>query len=164
VLVGRTTSDVLNNVITVTIMSITGVIVGWRIRSSLGEAIAGFLLLLAFAYAISWIMALIGLLVPAPEVVNNASFMIIFPLTFIANTFVPIDNMPSVLKAIANWNPVSAVTQASRQLFGNTGTAPLPHSPWSLHHPVIYTLIWIVGLLAVFVPLAVRQYKRAASR
>ena len=164
VLVGRTTSDVLNNVITVTIMSITGLIVGWRIRSSVGEAIGGFLLLLAFAYAISWVMALIGLMVPAPEVVNNASFMIIFPLTFIANTFVPIDGMPAVLKAVANWNPVSSVTQASRQLFGNTGTDPLPSSPWSLHHPILYTLIWIVGLLVVFIPLAVRQYKRAASR
>jgi ABC-2 type transport system permease protein len=164
VLVGRTTSDVLNNVLVITIMSITGLIVGWRIRSSVGEAIAGFLLLLAFAYAISWIMALVGLLVPTPEVVNNASFVIIFPLTFIANTFVPTNNFPSGLKAIANWNPVSSVTQASRQLFGNTGTAPLPDSPWSLHHPIIYTLIWIVGLLAIFIPLSVRQYKRAASR
>src|SRR3954465_11579458 len=141
VLVGRTTSDVLNNVIVIIVMSITGLIVGWRIRSSVGEAIAGFLLLLAFAYAISWIMALVGLVVPTPEVVNNASFVIIFPLTFIANTFVPTNNFPSGLKAIANWNPVSSVTQASRQLFGNTGTAPLPDSPWSLHHPIIYTLI-----------------------
>jgi ABC transporter DrrB family efflux protein len=164
VLVGRTTSDVLNNVIVVAVMSVTGLIVGWRIRSSVGEAIAGFLLLLAFAYAISWIMAVVGLVVPTPEVVNNAAFMIIFPLTFIANTFVPLKGMPAVLRSIAEWNPVSSVTQASRQLFGNTGTAPLPRSPWSLHHPILYTLIWIVGLLVVFVPLAVRQYKRAASR
>ncbi|HEY4571593.1 MAG TPA: ABC transporter permease [Kribbella sp.] len=164
VLVGRTTSDVLNNVIVIIVMSITGLIVGWRIRSSVGEAIAGFLLLLAFAYAISWIMAVVGLIVPTPEVVNNASFMIIFPLTFVANTFVPLDNMPTVLKTIAEWNPVSSVTQACRQLFGNTGTAPLPQTPWSLHHPIIYSLFWIVGLLAIFVPLSVRQYKRAASR
>jgi ABC-2 type transport system permease protein len=164
VLVGRTTSDVLNNVLVITIMSITGLLVGWRIRSSVGEAIGGFLLLLAFAYAISWIMALVGLIVPSPEVVNNASFVLIFPLTFIANTFVPTNNFPPVLKFIANWNPVSSVTQASRQLFGNTGTAPLPDHPWSLHHPVLYTLFWIVALLVVFVPLAVRQYKRAASR
>jgi ABC transporter DrrB family efflux protein len=164
VLVGRTTSDVLNNILVIVIMSITGLLVGWRIRSSVGEAIAGFLLLLAFAYAISWIMALIGLIVPSPEVVNNASFMIIFPLTFIANTFVPTNNFPSVLKAIANWNPVSSVTQAARQLFGNTGSVPLPNGPWSLHHPIIYTLLWVVGLLLVFIPLSVRQYKRAASR
>jgi ABC-2 type transport system permease protein len=164
VLVGRTGSDVLNNVLVIVIMSLTGLLVGWRIRSSVGEAIGGFLLLLAFAYAMSWLMAVVGLVVPSPEVVNNAAFMVIFPLTFIANTFVPTDGFPSVLRTIANWNPVSAVTQAARQLFGNTGTQPLPSSPWSLHHPVIYTLIWIVGLLAVFVPLSVRQYKRAASR
>jgi ABC-2 type transport system permease protein len=164
VLVGRTGSDVLNNVLVIIIMSGTGLLIGWRIRSSFGEAVGGFLLLLAFAYAISWIMAMVGLIVPSPEVVNNAAFMIIFPMTFIANTFVPTNNFPSVLRVIADWNPVSTVTQAERQLFGNTGTVPLPQHPWSLHHPIIYTLIWIVGLLAVFVPLSVRQYKRAASR
>jgi ABC-2 type transport system permease protein len=164
VLVGRTTSDVLNNVLVIVIMSGTGLIVGWRIRSSVLDALGGYLLLLAFAYAISWIMAFVGLLVPSPEVVNNASFVLIFPLTFVANTFVPTNNFASGLKFVANWNPVSSVTQASRQLFGNTGTAPLPDHPWSLHHPVVYTLIWIVVLLAIFVPLSVRQYKRAASR
>ncbi|HEX3336657.1 MAG TPA: ABC transporter permease [Jatrophihabitans sp.] len=164
VLVGRTTSDVLNNILVIAIMSVTGLLVGWRIRSSVGEAIGGFLLLLAFAYAISWVMALVGLVVPSPEVVNNAAFMIIFPLTFIANTFVPTNNFPSVLKTIADWNPVSSVTQAARQLFGNTGSVPLPNQPWSLHHPVIYTLLWVVGILVVFIPLSVRQYKRAASR
>jgi ABC transporter DrrB family efflux protein len=164
VLVGRTTSDVLNNVLVLVIMSVTGLLVGWRIRSSVGEAIAGFFLLLAFAYAMSWLMALVGLIVPSPEVVNNAAFMVIFPLTFIANTFVPTQHFPAVLKAIANWNPVSSVTQAARQLFGNTGTAPLPKGPWSLHHPIIYTLIWIVIILAIFIPLSVRQYERAATR
>ena len=164
VLVGRTTSDLLNNVLVIVIMSVTGLIVGWRINSSVAEAAAGFFLLLAFAYAMSWIMALVGLVVPTPEVVNNASFVVIFPLTFIANTFVPTNNFPSVLKTIANWNPVSSVTQAARQLFGNTGTGPLPQEPWSLHHPIIYTLLWVVGLLLVFVPLSVRQYKRGTSR
>ena len=164
VLVGRTTSDVLNNVLVVVIMSVTGLIIGWRIRTSVGDALAGFVLLLLFAYAMSWIMALVGLIVPSPEVVNNASFIVIFPLTFIANTFVPTQNFPSVLRVIANWNPVTTVTQSARQLFGNTGTTPLPGHPWSLHHPIIYTLLWVVGILVVFVPLSVRQYKRAASR
>ncbi|MEP7021156.1 MAG: ABC transporter permease [Pseudonocardiales bacterium] len=164
VLVGRTTSDVLNNVLVIVIMSLTGLAVGWRIRSSFLEAAGGFLLLLLFAYAISWIMAWVGLIVPSPEVVNNASFMIIFPLTFVANTFVPTNNFPSGLRTIANWNPVSSVTQAARQLFGNTSDkAPAPKD-WSLQHPVIYTLIWVVLLLAVFIPLSVRQYKRSASR
>ena len=164
VLVGRTTSDVLNNVLVIVIMSVTGLAIGWRIRTSVGDALAGFALLLLFAYAMSWIMALVGLIVPSPEVVNNASFVVIFPLTFVANTFVPTQKFPSVLRVIANWNPVTTVTQASRQLFGNTGTAALPDSPWSLHHPIIYTLLWILGLLAIFVPLSVRQYRRTTTR
>ncbi|HEV7208277.1 MAG TPA: ABC transporter permease [Mycobacteriales bacterium] len=164
VLVGRTGSDVLNNILVIVIMSLTGLAVGWRIRSSVLEAAGGFLLLLLFAYAISWVMAWVGLLVPSPEVVNNASFVVIFPLTFVANTFVPTNNFPGPLRAVANWNPVSAVTQAARQLFGNTNAQlPVP-SYWSLQHPVLYTLGWVALLLAIFIPLSVRQYKRAASR
>jgi ABC-2 type transport system permease protein len=164
VLVGRTNSDVANNVLVIVIMSVTGLLVGWRIRSSVLEALGGFLLLLVFAYAISWIMAYIGLLVPSPEVVNNASFMVIFPLTFIANTFVPTNNFPTVLRAIADWNPVSSVTQASRELFGNEAAAPPHPDVWSLNNPVLYTLIWSAVIVAVFVPLSVRQYRKAASR
>jgi ABC-2 type transport system permease protein len=164
VLVGRTASDIVNNVIVVTVMSATGLLVGWRIRSSLLEALGGFLLLLLFAYAISWVMAYVGLLVPTPEVVNNASFLAIFPLTFIANTFVPPDNFPAALRTIAYWNPVSTVTQAARELFGNTTPLAPPPDVWSLQNPVAYTLLWIVLILVVFVPLAVRQYKRAATR
>ena len=127
VLTGRTFSDVVNNVIVLIVMGVTGLVVGWRIRSSFLEALAGFGLLLVFAYAISWIMAWIGMLVPSPEVVNNASFIVIFPLTFVANTFVPLDTLPAPLQTFAEWNPVSAVTQAARELFGNIppGTPPL---------------------------------------
>ena len=164
VLVGRTVSDVLNNVITVTVMAATGLVVGWRVRDGLLEALLGFALLLLFAYAISWVFACVGLLVPSPEVVNNASFVVIFPITFIANTFVPSENLPSVLRVFAEWNPVSAVAQAARELFGNTSPAvPVP-DVWSLQHPVLYTLLWCAVLLVVFVPLATRLYRRAASR
>jgi ABC-2 type transport system permease protein len=89
---------------------------------------------------------------------------VIFPLTFIANTFVPTNNFPSVLRTIANWNPVSAVTQAARDLFGNTSPAYPTPNYWSLQHPVLYTLLWVAGLLLVFIPLSIRLYKRAASR
>lgn len=164
VLVGRTASDVLTNVITIFVMSVTGLAVGWRIRGSILDAVLGFVLLLLFAYSISWVMALVGLLVPSPEVVNNASFIVIFPLTFVANTFVPTNNFPAVLKTVANYNPVSSVTQAARDLFGNTSAQLPTPDAWSLRHPVVYTLLWVVGLLAVFVPLSVGQYKRAASR
>jgi ABC-2 type transport system permease protein len=109
-------------------------------------------------------MALVGLVVRTPEIVNNASFIVIFPLTFIANTFVPTTNLPGPLKAFAEWNPVSSVTQAARELFGNTSPAfPTPDT-WPMQHPVAYTLIWVGLILVVFVPLSVRQYKKAASR
>ena len=164
VLVGRTVSDIVNNILTITVMSLTGLAVGWRIRTSVLEALAGFALLLLFAYAISWVFAWVGLLVPSPEVVNNASFVVIFPLTFIANTFVPTGNLPTVLRVFAEWNPVSSVTQAARELFGNVRPEVVVPDVWSLQNPISYTLIWFVLILAVFVPLATRQYKRAASR
>ncbi len=164
VLVGRTASDIFTNVLSIAVMSATGLLVGWRIRTSLWEAIAGFLLLLLFAYAISWVMAYVGLLVPTPEVVNNASFMVIFPMTFIANTFVPSENLPTVLRVIAEWNPVSAVTQAARELFGNLPANAPPPEVWSLQNPVLYALMWIAVILAIFIPLSTRQYKRSASR
>ena len=164
VLLGRTGSDVLYNVLTVAVMSVTGLVIGWRIRTSVLEALGGFLLLLLFAYAISWVMAYVGLLVPTPEVVQNASFVLLFPLTFIANTFVPTNDFPPVLKAMANWNPVSTLTQACRELFGNTSPQLPAADVWSMQNPVVYTLLWVAAILAVFVPLATRQYKRAASR
>ncbi|WP_104523823.1 ABC transporter permease [Blastococcus atacamensis] len=164
VLVGRTVADLGLNAISIVVMGLTGLVVGWRINSSVGEAVTGFLVLLLFAYAVSWLMALVGLLVRTPEVVNNASFIVIFPLTFVANTFVPLESFPSVLRTFAEWNPVSAVVQAARDLFGNTSPlAPVPDA-WSLQHPVLYTLIWVVLILAVFVPLSVRGYGRAAGR
>jgi ABC transporter DrrB family efflux protein len=164
VLLGRTASDVVNNVIVIVVMSVTGLAIGWRIRTSVPEAIAGFLLLLLFAYAVSWIMAYLGLLVPSPEVLNNASFLVTFPLTFVANTFARPETFPGPVRTFANWNPVSAVVQAARELFGNTSPATPPPDVWSLQNPVAYTLIWVVAILVVFVPLAIRQYQRAASR
>ncbi|NUP28314.1 MAG: ABC transporter permease [Nocardia sp.] len=164
VLIGRTVSDVVINVVSLVVMSLTGLVVGWRIRGSVLDAILAYALLLLFAYAISWIMAVVGLIVRTPEVFNNASFMVIFPLTFLANTFVPMNELPTPLRVFAEWNPVSALTQASRELFGNAVPATQGPTAWSMQHPVATTLIWVVIILAVFVPLALRQYRRTVSR
>ena len=164
VLVGRTASDIFNNSLSLVVMSITGLIVGWRIRTSIPEAIAAFLLLLAFSYAMSWIMAYVGLLVPNVEAVTNASFMVIFPMTFIANTFVPSQNLPTFLRTVAEWNPVSSLAQAARDLFGNTVPATAATDAWSLQHPVLYTLLWIGIIIAIFAPLSVRRYQRASLK
>ena len=143
VLVGRTASDVIYNVLSLLIMALTGLVVGWRIDTSVFEGVLGFALLLAFAYAFSWVMAYVGLLVPSVEVINNASFIVIFPLTFIANTFVPSENLPGFLRTFAEWNPVSAVTQAVRELFGNIPPGTPEPSVWPLQNAVLYTIIWI---------------------
>jgi ABC-2 type transport system permease protein len=161
-LIGRTGSDIVYNSISIFVMVIAGLIVGWRIHTGVLEAIQGFALLVLFAYAVSWIMAFVGLKVSSVEVVQNASFMFIFPMTFIANTFVGIQNLPGPLKVFAEWNPVSAVAQSMRESFGNT-TASAP-DVWSLQHPVAYSLIWIGIILAIFVPLSQRQYRKAAAR
>lgn len=163
-LVGRTASDVIYNMMSIAIMAITGLLIGWRIRGSMLDAVIAFVLLLLFAYAVSWVMAFIGLSVPSPEVVNNAAFMVIFPLTFVANTFVPTEDLPGPLRAFAEWNPVSAVTEATRQLFGNIPPGTPEPTAWPLQNPVLYTLIWVVGIIAVFAPLSVRRYKRVGNR
>lgn len=163
VLLGRTASDIGYNAISISVMSLTGLLVGWRIRTSILEAIGGFLLLLLFSYAVSWVMAYVGLKVSSVEVVNNASFMFIMPLTFIANTFVRPETLPGPLQTFAEWNPVSALAQAARELFGNTGTMPVPDS-WPLQNPVLYSLLAIAGILIVFIPLSIRQYGKAAAR
>jgi ABC transporter DrrB family efflux protein len=160
VLLGRTASDVVYNVLSLIIMALSGLVVGWRLHNGFFNAVLGFALLLLFAYAFSWIMGFVGLLVPSVEVINNASFMVIFPLTFIANTFVPSENLPTVLRVFAEWNPVSAVTQATRELFGNIPVGTPEPAVWPLQNAVLYTLVWVVLIIGIFAPLAVRRYKR----
>jgi ABC-2 type transport system permease protein len=164
VLIGRTGSDIVYNVLSIIIMSLTGLVVGWRIRGSVVDALAAFLLLLLFAYAFSWVMGWVGLVVPSVEVINNASFMVIMPLTFISNAFVPLETFPAPLQVFAEWNPVSTVTQAVRELFGNTSPSMPLSDAWSMQNPALYTLLWVGVILLVFVPLSIRQYERAGSR
>lgn len=164
VVAGRTASDVVYNALSLAMMSLAGLVVGWRIRGSLLDAVVAYGLLLFFAYAFSWVMACIGLLVPTPEVVNNASFVVLFPMTFIANTFVPSDNLPGVLRTIAEWNPISTLTQALRVRFGNLPAGTPEPSSWPLQNSTLYSLLWAFGLILVFAPLATRLYQRAGAR
>lgn len=164
VVAGRTASDVIYNAISILVMSIAGLLVGWRIRGSVLDAIIAYGLLLFFAYGFSWVMACIGLLVPTPEVVNNASFLVLFPLTFIANTFVPAESLPSALRGLAEWNPISAVTHTTRELFGNLPPDTPPPTVWPLANSLLYSLLWTCGLVLVFAPIATRLYQRAAQR
>jgi ABC-2 type transport system permease protein len=144
------------------VMTISGLIVGWRINSDPLEAIGGFALLLLFASVILWIGTLVGLIVRSPDAVAGVVFTVIFPLTFLSSAFVPLAGLPTWLRTVAEWNPISAVIAATRTLFGNP--TALPADPaWPLQHPVVASVIWCVGLLAIAVPLAIRRYRARTS-
>lgn len=164
VLVGRTNGDLLINGLSMVVMILTGLIVGWRIHSSPLEALLAVALLLGFAYALSWMMALVGMSVRSPEVINNVAFIVLFPLTFLSNAFVRPETLPDPLRWFAEVNPVSALVQAARELFGNVPAAALEPGSWTLQNPVLTVLIGIGVLLAVFVPLAVVRFTRVTSR
>ncbi|MGA0064506.1 MAG: ABC transporter permease [Ilumatobacteraceae bacterium] len=164
VVTGRTASDVVYNALSILVMSVAGLIVGWRIRGSFVDALIGYGVLFFFSYAFSWVMACIGLVVPTPEVVNNASFVVLFPMTFVANTFVPSDNLPGALRTIAEWNPVSTLTHTVRVYFGNIPAGTPDPTAWSMQNSLVYSLGWAMLLIAVFAPLATRLYERSARR
>ncbi|GGK70164.1 ABC transporter permease [Ornithinimicrobium pekingense] len=163
VLVGRTNADLVLNTVSMVIMIGAGAVVGWRFSDGVPRFLAGVGLLLLFSYAFSWVMALLGIMVRTPEVINNAAFMVLFPLTFISNAFVQSSNLPGPLEVFANWNPVSALVQAARELFGNTGSAPVPDT-FPMQHPVLTVVAGSAVMLAVFVPLAVARFRRSSSR
>jgi ABC-2 type transport system permease protein len=164
VLVGRTTSDLLNNVLVTIVMSLTGLLVGWRIHNGFLKGLAGFLLLFAFGYAMSWITAVIGLSVRSVEVAQSAGLIWIFPLTFVSNAFVATDTLPGWLQPIADWNPISSVTLALRDLWGNSAEGLARGSGFPAEHPIILAVLWVVAILIVFVPLAISRYRKAATR
>jgi ABC-type multidrug transport system permease subunit len=165
VLIGRTTSDLLNNVLVVAVMSICGLIVGWGIHEGFLRGIAGYAILFAFAYAMSWISALIGLSVRSVEVAQSAGLIWMFPLTFLSNAFIATNTLPSVLQVIADWNPISSVVLALRILWGNASTDPAFNGHgFPAEHPIQLAVAWILLILIVFVPLSIRKYRQAASR
>lgn len=164
VLVGRTNGDLLINSISMLVMMSTGFVVGWRVRSSFFEAVAAVTLLLLFAYALSWVMAYLGMTVRSPEIINNVSFLVLFPLTFISNAFVPSSTLPTPLRIFAEYNPVSALVEAARGLFGNIPAGTPESDVWTQQHPVITVLIGIAIMLVIFVPLAIRKFAQVSSR
>jgi ABC-type polysaccharide/polyol phosphate export permease len=161
VLSGRTLSDVVYNGGILTILMISGLVVGWTVRTSIPEFLVGVGLLLLFAFAMSWVGVWLGMSVPTVEVAQQVGFTVLFPITFVSNVFVPVETLPDFLQPVAEWNPVSALTAATRQLWGNPN--PFAASGFPAEHPIALTLIWVAVILAVFAPLAVRRY-RSMSR
>ncbi len=139
------------------VMMLCGLAVGWRIRDGLIRALAAMVLLVLFQFAMTWVGMYLGQLLGTEEAAGQASILVL-PLGMVSNVFVPTSGMPTWLRFVADWNPISAVSAAVRDLFGNPG-AP-SNGAWPLERPVIASLIWIGVILAVFVPLCTAKYAR----
>ncbi|MEA2496789.1 MAG: type transport system permease protein [Thermoleophilaceae bacterium] len=162
-LAGHAVAGLMRALLPISLMSLAGLIVGWRIHSSPTHAIAGYALMISFAFAMIWLGVLLAAAMKTPEGVQGVAFIFVFPITFVASTFVPTSTLPSGLRQAAEWNPVSAIAGALRDLFGNPGGAVNADSPWPLHHPVLYSFIWIAAIVGTCAPLATRMYQRSIS-
>jgi len=126
------------------------------------EAIGGFGLLFLLSIAMIWLGTLIGTVARSPDSVQGIAFVAVFPLTFVANTFVPVSGLPEGLRQVAEYNPVSAWAAGVRTLFGNPTALP-SNAAWPLEHPVAASVIWCAAILAVVVPLTLRAYRKRTT-
>ncbi|MCM2389256.1 ABC transporter permease [Streptomyces albipurpureus] len=161
VLTGRTLADLVQTALTIVVLVIVALLVGWRIHEGIPKALAAFGLLLLLGYAFSWIGALIGLSVRTPEAATSGGLIWLFPVTFVSNAFVDSSQMTPWLRHIADWNPFSATVQACRELFGNPGVSQ--SDAWPMQYPVWASLIWSIVIIVLFRTLAVRKYRSAAG-
>ena len=162
VLIGRSVASLIHSTLGMVVMALTGLAIGWRIRGSVAEAALAFALVLLFGFGVIWFGILAGSLMRSVEAVNGVMFTVLFPVTFLANTFAPTEPMSHWLRVIAEWNPVSSLAQAMRELWGNGPPAPAS-AQLPLHYPVLATIIWSLLLTAVFAPVALRTYARRTA-
>ncbi len=153
-LTGRTLGDVVTNSFQLVVMFSVGLLIGFNFSSSVGEVVAGILLLLLIGYAFSWVFAFIGLSSSSPEAANAFGFTILFPVTFVSSAFVPVDTMPSWLQPIAEHNPFTYMVNAARALFLGI---PAENNVW-------LALAWTLGIIAVFAPLSAWKYRRVVAQ
>ncbi|MFH8607908.1 ABC transporter permease [Streptomyces sp. NPDC018029] len=161
VLTGRTIADLVQTALTLLVLAIVAVLVGWRIHEGIGKALGAFGLLLLLGYAFTWVGALIGLSVRTPEAATSGGLIWLFPVTFISNAFVDSSKMTPWLRHVADWNPFSATVQACRELFGNPGVSP--SDAWPMQHPVWASVIYSVLIILIFRTLSVRKYRSATA-
>jgi ABC transporter DrrB family efflux protein len=161
-LLGHVLAEFASALLALLIMTIAGLVVGWRVHTDVFHVVGGYGLLILFMLTMVWTGTLVGLLARAPDAVTGIAFMVVFPLTFIANTFVPVGTLPRVLRIAAEWNPVSAMTQASRELFGNPSALP-SDAAWPLEHAALTSVAWCVVLLVTTIPLCIRAYRARTS-
>ncbi|MEZ5061593.1 MAG: ABC transporter permease [Solirubrobacterales bacterium] len=161
-LVGHIFAELAGMLLAITILSLSGLAVGWTISSSFGDAVAGYALLVLLTFTMIWVGTLLGVLVRSPDAVMGVGFIVVFPLTFIASTFVPVAGLPAGLQEVAEWNPISALAAATRTLFGNPTATPAD-AAWPLQHPILSSVLWCAALLAIVVPATIGAFRRRTT-
>ncbi len=165
VILGRTISDLFTSALSIVVTVICGLIIGWRITEGAPRAMTGIALLILFTFAVSWIGAVIGLTARSVEVAQSLGLIWLFPVTFISGAFVSVARMPGPLQTVAEWNPVTAVATALRDLFGNQAPPGLIQpSGWPAENALLYAAVCSIAIIAVFAPLALIQYRRINRR
>lgn len=162
VLVGRSLADLLTSVLCTAIVAGVGLVVGWSPHGTPLQTAVGFGVFLLFGYALSWVCACLGIVSKDSESAQGMGLIVLFPLAMVSNALVATQHMPALLRTIADWNPVSAVTAASRQLLHDPNPSAAVHA-WPMQHPVIASLAWSIVLLGVFAPLAAWLYRRRTT-
>jgi ABC transporter DrrB family efflux protein len=162
VLVAQSISELLTQMISAVVVIGVGLAIGWRVHTGPSDVIAALALTLLFGYAFTWAGVWLGMMLRSPESAQQLGFMMFLPLTFVSSAFVPTQGMPGWLQPVANWNPMSALAAACRQLFGNPNPAAFVNA-WPMHHPELAVILWSAGLIVVFAPLAVQAYRRKAT-
>ena len=161
--IGRTLGDSLLNIVVLAVMGIAGYLVGWRPTSGALSVAIGFLFLLFFGYALSWVGIFVGLSASDARVVQNVSFLVTFPLTFLSNAFAPTTGMPRALQYFAEWNPVSTMVAACRELFGLENQFGATAGSFPSENPLLTSFIYMIIIMAIFIPISVRKYQRASD-
>jgi ABC-type polysaccharide/polyol phosphate export permease len=163
VLGGHAVANLIKALLPIALMAIAGLIIGWAPHGSVTDTVAAFFLSIMFAFTMIWVGVLMGSTLSSPEAVQGFAFTVLFPFTFISSCFVPTSTLPSVLKTLSEWNPTSTLANSLRHLFHNPGGAIPDHGAFPLQHPVLYTVLWAIAIVAVFVPLSIRAYQRSIA-
>lgn len=163
IMVGRTVSDLVVNLISVAVMLVVGLAIGWRMRGNWVDAVISLSVLLLFGFAMSWLGAFIGLMVSTPESAQAALMVVMFPIAFISSAFIAAGDLPGPLRAVAAWNPVTSMARSLREAFGNPlSPKPQMNDPinWASEHATAYSAISSLVIIAIIVPFAARAYMR----
>ncbi|WP_051966917.1 ABC transporter permease [Kitasatospora mediocidica] len=162
VLVSHTAADLVTSAVAVVGVSLAGLAVGWRIHKGFLPAALGFVLILAFAYAMLWLGALLGMVMRNAEAINGVSALVLVIFSFLSSSFMPLTGLPTWLRTVAEWNPVSVVSAACRQLWGNAPAAA--HGSLAVQHPVLLAPILLAAMIGVLMPVSMRVYRTAVVR